>query len=295
MALTQEQINAVARHRKKKSRQLKKFKSPEPPKSIAADYAIEMRRLTNEITDLVAAEILPLLEEFENQYRIPETVDVDIGVELAFAFNRIEQKLESQSEKLDKYAKRIARKSMLKGNRFHRKKWVAQINKLAGIDVRSLLRDKNIEALLLDKINENVALIKTLQPEYLDQVQQAVTEGMRRGDDFFSIRQRLGELESKNSRYRPQLIARDQMSKLTGDLNMFRQQDIGIRAYIWRTVGDSAVRPLHKANDGKQFSWAAPPPSTGHPGHDINCRCVAEPVFDEWLASIDRQKSWDPN
>jgi hypothetical protein len=32
----------------------------------------------------------------------------------------------------------------------------------------------------------------------------------------------------------------------------------------------------HRANDGRIFSWSAPPP-TGHPGQDHNCRCTAEP------------------
>ena len=291
--LTQTQINNIAKHRAQKARSLKRYQPIEPSKAITAEYVIAMRKLTREVTDLVVAEVLPILKEFENQYS-PLTTDVDIGVELALAFSSIEQKLNGQAEKLDKYAKRVARNSITRGAKFQRAKWVSQINKLAGIDVRSILRDKNIEALLLEKIEENVQLIKTLQPQYLEQVREAVTEGIRRGDDFFSIRERLNQLESTNVKYRPQLIARDQMSKLTGDLNMFRQRDIGIREYIWRTVGDSAVRPSHKANNGKTFSWGAPPPQTGHPGHDINCRCVAEPVFDKWLGEVSRQKSWEP-
>jgi len=291
--LTQSQINNIAKHRAQKSRSLKRYKPIEPSKAITAEYVIAMRRLTREISDFVRVQIVPILRDYEAQYS-PLTTDVDIGIELALAFSNIEQKLNGQSEKLDKYAKRIARNSITRGAKFHRKKWVSQINKLAGIDVRSILRDKNIEALLLDKIEKNVELIKTLQPQYLEQVREAVTEGINRGDDFFSIRERLEQIESTNSRYRPKLIARDQMNKLTGDLNQFRQQDLGIKEYRWRTVGDSAVRPSHKANNGKTFSWVSPPPSTGHPGQDINCRCVAEPVFSKWLGEVSAQKSWEP-
>ena len=45
--------------------------------------------------------------------------------------------------------------------------------------------------------------------------------------------------------------------------------------YIWRTQGDNKVRPSHRANDGKIFSWDDPPP-TGHPGEDFGCRCFAQ-------------------
>lgn len=49
--------------------------------------------------------------------------------------------------------------------------------------------------------------------------------------------------------------------------------------YIWRTRGDGKVRPEHAANNGKIFAWDSPP-STGHPGEDYNCRCIAEPYVE---------------
>ncbi|HCQ64199.1 MAG TPA: hypothetical protein DIU07_03045 [Rhodobacteraceae bacterium] len=50
--------------------------------------------------------------------------------------------------------------------------------------------------------------------------------------------------------------------------------------YIWRTRGDSKVRPSHAANDGTVFAWDDPP-ATGHPGEDFGCRCRAEPYVPE--------------
>ncbi len=49
--------------------------------------------------------------------------------------------------------------------------------------------------------------------------------------------------------------------------------------YIWRTQGDDKVRPDHAALNGQIFSWDNPPP-VGHPGHDYNCRCMAEPYLE---------------
>lgn len=48
--------------------------------------------------------------------------------------------------------------------------------------------------------------------------------------------------------------------------------------YTWRTAHDERVRPAHAANEGRVFAWSDPPP-TGHPGHDPNCRCTAEPYY----------------
>lgn len=51
--------------------------------------------------------------------------------------------------------------------------------------------------------------------------------------------------------------------------------------YVWRTLRDERVRPSHRMNDGRVFSWSDPP-ATGHPGEDYNCRCEAVPfVADE--------------
>lgn len=75
------------------------------------------------------------------------------------------------------------------------------------------------------------------------------------------------------------LIAWDQESKLMGAVTEKWHQQAGITEYIWQTQLDDKVRPTHKANQGKIFSWASPPPETGHPGSDINCRCNSVPVI----------------
>lgn len=49
-------------------------------------------------------------------------------------------------------------------------------------------------------------------------------------------------------------------------------------SYVWRTREDEKVRPSHAANDGVIFAWDAPP-TTGHPGEDFGCRCIAEPYY----------------
>ena len=47
------------------------------------------------------------------------------------------------------------------------------------------------------------------------------------------------------------------------------------RATQWLTSDDERVRPSHREKVGKFFRWDDPPADTGHPGADIQCRCVA--------------------
>lgn len=72
--------------------------------------------------------------------------------------------------------------------------------------------------------------------------------------------------------------------------------------YVWRTRGDSNVRTSHAENNGKIFSWDAPP-TTGHPGAEYGCRCIAEPYREgitEYASQdildgiLDAPRPWSP-
>ena len=123
---------------------------------------------------------------------------------------------------------------------------------------------------------ENVALIKSINATYLRQVEQIVVTGVRGGARAStiaaSIQTRFGVTSSRAT-----LIARDQSTKFYGNLNGLRQREAGIDEYIWRTSADERVREEHEDLDGQKFKWTKPP-DVGHPGQDIQCRCVAEPV-----------------
>ncbi|WP_333822912.1 phage minor head protein [Pinisolibacter sp.] len=60
------------------------------------------------------------------------------------------------------------------------------------------------------------------------------------------------------------------------ELPLERKDDLSPERYVWRSRRDEKVRPAHRANDGRIFSWSTPP-ETGHPGMEPDCRCVAVP------------------
>ena len=127
----------------------------------------------------------------------------------------------------------------------------------------------------------NVDLIKLIERRHIPRVFAQVRElyGTRPFD-----RQALADLFAREWGYRDyplRRIARDQVNKSIGDLNRIRQGQIGVTHYEWSTAGDNRVRETHRNNDGATFSWNDPPLSTGHPGHDYQCRCVALAVLDD--------------
>lgn len=150
-----------------------------------------------------------------------------------------------------------------------------------GIDLSTYLRNSpNI----VERVNEltvsNIQLIKSIRTQYLDKVQNAVMQAMVQGSLNKDLAEQLKKL-GKDAESRAMLIARDQSSKLNAALTRARHEEVGVKKYMWSTSGDERVRASHAEKDGQIFEYANPPADTGHPGHDVNCRCVAIPVFDE--------------
>lgn len=139
--------------------------------------------------------------------------------------------------------------------------------------------------LMKEWIDNNVDLIKTIPNDSLSQMRELVLEGYRNGKPTTKIVKEIQEVYGMTRRH-AQLIARDQIAKLNGQIARLQQEDAGVSEYIWSTSGDSRVRQGHKALDGKRFKWSDPPivdAKTGrrcHPGEDYQCRCVALAVFD---------------
>lgn len=122
---------------------------------------------------------------------------------------------------------------------------------------------------------ENVALIQSVPQRYFERIEEAVAESFATGERWEQLASRLEDglriAESDAAR-----IARDQIGKLYGQLDGYRQRQAGVVRYRWRTVGDNRVREEHHVREGQSFDWSLPP-DDGHPGYAINCRCYAEP------------------
>lgn len=150
---------------------------------------------------------------------------------------------------------------------------------------------------------QNSMLIKSLPSRYLEQVQNIVVGNMRNGMRPSYIESQLVK-EFGVSQRRAKLIARDQHSKIQGDMNRIRQVNSGLKYFKWVTAHDDRVRHAHRiAGDkvtkyGKAvYSWDDLPIVDGvptFPGQPINCRCVAVPVTETQVERNKKAGTTDP-
>lgn len=175
----------------------------------------------------------------------------------------------------------------------------ARVNKKGDVEFRRLVgisprKDLGVGAALDVFRDKNVALIKSLVGTQLDEITEilanAEVNALRVEDIRKQLQDRFGVNKSKAD-----LLARDQVLKLNGDLTQTRQMAVGITRYIWTTAGDERVRGtpggkwpkgLHYDLDGTVHDWNNPPICAldgrrGHPGQDYQCRCIAYPVLPE--------------
>lgn len=134
-------------------------------------------------------------------------------------------------------------------------------------------------ALRQDFIRANVDLIKSIDTRYFADIRRVVDEAYEQGRSWPWLAERLEERYDV-SKSRAQLIARDQLGKLTSQIAQVRSLELGVESYQWLTSNDERVRETHERLAGRIFSWDEPPP-VGHPGMDYQCRCTSRPVLSE--------------
>ena len=194
-------------------------------------------------------------------------------------------------EKLDRtsQAENIANGFVSRGDAQNHAEVSTNLKNQTGIDLSAYLRNSpNI----VERVNEltvsNIQLIKSIRTQYLDKVQNSVMQAMVQGTLNKDLAEQLKKL-GKDVENRAMLIARDQSSKLNAALTRARHEEVGIKKYMWSTSGDERVRASHAEKDGQIFEYTNPP--TGHPGHDVNCRCVQIPVLDDVVSQGSKKES----
>ena len=131
-------------------------------------------------------------------------------------------------------------------------------------------------------VRENLDLVGSLEAETLRKLRDELTRLIADGIPDDEIEERLIAFLNKQlevEENRAVLIGSDQVGKLNGRLMEQWQRSAGITHYRWQTMMDDRVRPAHADRQGLIFALDKPP-SDGHPGMAIRCRCVADPVID---------------
>lgn len=206
--------------------------------------------------------------------------------ELTFKYNSLLKTYKSMSED---FVERMYKES--------KKKFMKQFKKSFGIDAFEVLSERGLKEEFLKQVDANVSLIKTIPETYFSQISKLVVNtfsGKREVEG--GLVNALQELTGV-TRNRAKLIARDQSMKCVSSFNELRFRNLGSERYIWHNSRDRRVagnpngkypdvdpkseyHGNHWEREGKIFYWNKPP-ADGHPGMAINCRCYAEPIFEE--------------
>lgn len=266
----------------RKSQNIKK-KSKVPPKWL---FPINQEKQYDKVLYSLVTELKSLIK----QILIPEIPSMIYEVEQKMPNDRQDQFLDRLKGLIIYISNAIKSKVNLsiveaeaigvEISNFNKKQFQKLNNSIFGIDI--FVDEPWLSDQLKLFASQNAQLIKSLPEQELERVAGDIERGLQQGLRFSDIAKGMQKSFGITHR-RAKLIARDQTTKLNASLTRLRQEEVGVEEYIWQTAGDERVRPSHRANDGKIFRWDSPPAKTGHPGHDVNCRCVARPVLDKLL------------
>jgi SPP1 gp7 family putative phage head morphogenesis protein len=134
----------------------------------------------------------------------------------------------------------------------------------------------------------------------LEQVSNIVMANMRAGMRPSFIEKALSEQFGVTAR-RAKMIARDQTSKVQGELNKRKQTAAGFSYFRWVDSHDQRVRHRHREISSKVtdfgvgvYAWSDLPLSDKgepiQPGSDYQCRCVAVAVPDSKVKAFQEGK-----
>ena len=160
-----------------------------------------------------------------------------------------------------------------------------QLRSAMGVPLSSLERPMS------DRLGEwtarNVALVKTVPERYFDRLQEDVQDAFAGGMHPDTFADELADRYEMSERD-AERIARDQMLKLSADLNHARFEALGVERAIWHTVNDNRVCDECFDLEGQEFDLAEGIDGA-LPGECHNCdRCYSEPVLDDLLGNVEQ-------
>jgi SPP1 gp7 family putative phage head morphogenesis protein len=184
--------------------------------------------------------------------------------------------LESLTERLVAIASATVRRILGLEAKRHTDTFMATAKRVLGVDLAAVVRQEDLAGYLDTAAARNAGLIKSIGDDTVKRIQTAVTNAVINGTPAKDLRKELTRQFGFSDR-RAKVVARDQIAKLTSDMNRRRQTQAGVTSYRWRTSEDERVRPLHRELDGKVYEWGKPTGAEDGlpPGQPIMCRCVA--------------------
>ena len=251
------------------------------PDGVKLHYFQLLKPMLKEMERLVSNAILPKLEQWEKE---AGTWKMDsAGSEANSLVDAASRDFfhEFSNQRLAKLSDSIAKAT----SDFQREQIYKQIRSQVGVDL--FLAEPWLPHEMEAFTAKNVALIKSVPQRFFSEIESGVVNSVQKGQRPSAIatefEQRFGVAES-----RALLIAKDQVGKFFGQLNVKRQQEVGIEKGFWQSMDDERVRPSHTEAEEKYgegtdgFALSEPPTVDDEevlPGEPILCRCQTMPDF----------------
>ncbi|CAB3660576.1 hypothetical protein LMG26696_03350 [Achromobacter pulmonis] len=257
----------------------RRSRTPRPPKQwryplgAEQDYARALRATADAAIAAVVAHVLPALPQVLRQDDLRNTPAGDDG--WFESLRRAFMEALGAAVVADSSAQGLAALVARRVEKYNQEQYHRMLRRAYGVDV--FKAEPGLARVLRPWEAENIGLIKSIPEQYLSNLHGRVVAAVRQGTSLRDMTKQVRETFDL-PRKRAELIARDQIGKLNGDLTEYRQTNIGVKKYRWRGVLDDRERDEHVAREGQEFEWDKPP-ADGHPGKPIRCRCWAEAVL----------------
>ena len=262
---------------------------PQSPKSAEREYARITSAYMRIVKEVLESELPRIRAEYkkERDASVAEHMRTDSKTDLINVIESVFLRMQGTvAKRCDSFGIRKKLESMANLTRkLSVKEWKKAVKATLGLDIEEdyYLGEFYKEA-LESWIDENVNLINTIPQDTLDRMKQIVYDGFKNGRSTTDMTRQI-QAAYGTGRKHAELIARDQIAKLNGNIQKAQQEDAGITEYVWSDCGDGRVRKSHKKLNGKTFKWSDPPLTEDgrrcHPGEDFQCRCIGRPKFNQ--------------
>lgn len=273
------------KHMHPRRRRLPNTLAPQFPNHIVRSYQRDLVRLISDLYYRFHTRVWPTIMLAINDQEQKQKFD-DVYDDVRRAFENL--RFEVEEEIGEEMARSLAGTNLNDLSRWNRRRVEANAKRV--LEIVPYVPDTRLGDIASQFLNQNANLITSMVQEGINKTETLVNVAFQQGkraevlsNEVFNL---ISPHKTSNIRARANLIARDQIAKLNGQLTRTRQTDLGVSRYIWRTMGDARVRDEHQDLNGKIFSWDSPP-DVGHPGDDYQCRCYADPVLSDLVPGME--------
>ena len=229
-------------------------------------------------------------DKWEKVYKIPME-NIPENVQIAMATSKME--FEDKVKQLQEYLQQVQDNLpyIVESMVFHDE--VITILDDAGNEVKKTVKSINvIEPELTREQKEQIAqaytnniqgyVIKDFDDKRIPQMREKIMQLTLQGYRQDKIEELL-EREYNIMKNKAEFLARNETAILLAEYKKASYQAMGFDRFIWKCIGDSRTRDLHRHLNNTTWSYDNPPiidertGQTGLPGETYNCRCTAIP------------------